>query len=300
MILKIDSQKLAYRLIVTATLCIFLGCFLLLIIDKQYFFSLLLNDNIVGHFVEKILSKSYIQYANSNTVAIIAYNTRFLCVTLLVLSVFICTSALFNTPARYIGIKKSVIAVAALIVTLFYTVQVVDVRNYILIAEYSIIISTPFLLINIFKHKSLSKLSIPLIKLIIILTFCTHGLFAFGYPYKTPAVFIDMIIHCTGVKQTTAKHLLQIAGILDFTFCFCIIFAKRGSRLLKYSLIYLAIWGLITALGRVLGNYYPDLGWYNVSQFIPETIIRLPHSLIPLVLLLLTNKKLTLYSQTQA
>ena len=151
--------------------------------------------------------------------------------------------------------------------------------------EYTIQILLPLIFIYSIQRKiALSKLVLVL-KLSIALTFSAHGLYAIGF-YPQPGLFVDMIIKIFHVSEASAKIFLKIAGILDFIVSITI-FIPRLSR---YSLIYAAIWGGLTALARIWANFYWSFPLESLHQHLYETLYRLPHMLIPLAALFISLK----------
>ncbi len=121
-------------------------------------------------------------------------------------------------------------------------------------------------------------------KAAIAITFLSHGLFAIGY-YPVPGDFMDMIIIIFDVKNETARQYLQIAGIMDFLVAGAIFFPYIRTPFL----IYAAIWGVLTALARPVGHYFPDNMSYTLTRYLHEFVIRSPHFLLPVILLLMEH-----------
>jgi hypothetical protein len=115
------------------------------------------------------------------------------------------------------------------------------------------------------------------------LTFTCHGLYAIGF-YPTPGEWITMTTTLTGLGDTDSLRLLRVAGVLDFVAA-ALIFAPFRSVALP-ALAYTAFWGLATAIARSA----TFVRWENLSdstaQWLHESLMRLPHATIPLVLIL--------------
>lgn len=146
--------------------------------------------------------------------------------------------------------------------------------------EYAIQVLSPIFFYRFLNtEKPISQWWLKSIKLTIALTFAAHGLYAFGF-YPRPGVFVDMVINILGVSEPTAHLFLQIAGVLDFIVAVGMFIPQVSI----YCLVYCILWGLFTALARTWANV--DFGSFAFSllhQYLPETIYRLPHALIPLV-----------------
>ncbi|MEL6558132.1 MAG: hypothetical protein AAFQ94_08105 [Bacteroidota bacterium] len=156
--------------------------------------------------------------------------------------------------------------------------------------EYSIQILTPtLLLIAIYYPAELAKNRFQLsIKIAIALTFICHGLYAYGF-YPRPGVFIDMTIGSLKISENSAHELMYVAGILDFIAA-AGIFLKRNSLIF---ITYCVVWGTVTALARTWGNLNFDSNQLAIiHQYLPQTLYRLPHGLIPLVLLIIHYPRL--------
>ncbi len=134
-------------------------------------------------------------------------------------------------------------------------------------------------------------------KLALAATFIGHGLYAIGF-HPLPGNFIDMMIKGFGMTESIAKTTLWIIGWLDILaaialLCFPLISSRKGKQIYMIALYYTLIWGFLTALARVYTNVAWSSGWYSLKQWLPEFLMRFPHFLIPLTLILLLqiNKK---------
>lgn len=121
------------------------------------------------------------------------------------------------------------------------------------------------------------------------LTFAAHGLYALNV-WPIPGNFIDMTIVLLGCSQDTAEQFLIVAGVLDLLIALVLIaYPKR--LIYKASLVYACAWGLATALARVAFHY--TLSGDLTSALhggLYLTIYRLPHGLIPLLLLISVDR----------
>lgn len=151
--------------------------------------------------------------------------------------------------------------------------------------EYSIQFSIPFILVYYKKEFVKNNLQ-TILKILIAAVFVSHGLFAIGY-YPVPGNFLGMVINIFDFSESSARFFLLIAGILDMLVAI-LIFVPGIS---KYALIYASIWGFLTAFARIVAGFYIDFIWLSINLNLFETIYRLPHGLIPLIVLLLNSKK---------
>ncbi len=138
------------------------------------------------------------------------------------------------------------------------------------------------------------------IKAAIALTFICHGLYAIG-AYPRPGDFVTMLMQGLWLSEEQAIIALYAAGLLDFTAAALLFAPELASRLRKreflarrlfrIALWYCIIWGLLTALARVWAHFYLPFWLESLHQWTWQTIVRFPHFLIPLALLLQENRK---------
>ncbi|MFW7379983.1 MAG: hypothetical protein ACOH5I_14310 [Oligoflexus sp.] len=110
------------------------------------------------------------------------------------------------------------------------------------------------------------------LRLALAVTFFTHGVEAL---YQHPK-FIDLLIVASKnltpleITESMATGLLQLIGWIDIS---CAVFLLVGVRMAL--LYYMAFWGLITALARVVDGGF---------LFVPDALVRSAHWGIPLLL----------------
>lgn len=127
-------------------------------------------------------------------------------------------------------------------------------------------------------------------------TFIGHGMFAIGIPaeitwlnHPRPGGFVEMTMLCLGLEtEVAAGRLLMVAGILDIAVAGMIFF--RG-RVQQVGLIYMAVWGLATALARPWSYFEPTAAGETLLRWVPESVYRAPHFALPLCLLLLAHRR---------
>lgn len=113
------------------------------------------------------------------------------------------------------------------------------------------------------------------------LTFICHGLYAMGW-YPLPGEFVDMTINGFGLNEDTARALLWWFGLADMVAAVLIWLPGLAANI---GLGYMILWGLLTALARVWGHYYPEIGFLETLQkWWFHVLYRLPHAIGPLVL----------------
>lgn len=146
--------------------------------------------------------------------------------------------------------------------------------------EYSLQFGIP--IIFMFYTKSFFKKNINLIlRLLIAIVFVSHGLFAIGY-YPVPGHYLGMVINIFDVTESSARQFLFVAGVLDFLLAIFIFVPKLS----KTALIYAVFWGLATSFARIIGGFYADFVLESIHLNLYQVVYRLPHGLIPLMLLI--------------
>lgn len=126
-------------------------------------------------------------------------------------------------------------------------------------------------------------------------TFAAHGLYAIGF-YPLPGEWVTMVMTLLRLDEPGAVTFLFAAGIFDFLVAAGIIIP--GSRV--PAALYAVVWGALTAAARLLANVTPENFRETSIYWIPETLVRLPNCLLPLVVLgLLAYSKRYVSSATQ-
>ncbi len=146
-------------------------------------------------------------------------------------------------------------------------------------------LSPLFLWLLIFNKIDLSRLILP-VKIAIALTFTCHGLYAIGY-YPRPGPFVDMTLNILPIEEPTAHLFLKVAGVLDFVIS-AMLFIPRLAR---PALLYAILWGSLTALARVVANFYwHDLG-HTFGYWFWEMLYRVSHASLPLLVWLYLRRE---------
>jgi len=146
-------------------------------------------------------------------------------------------------------------------------------------------ILSPILLVMALSLGADHRVTVSTAIVAVIMTFAGHGCYALGI-WPTPGNFYAMTTVILGVEFPTAQSLLRIAGVLDFLVCIGICIP----RLRGVSVLYAAVWGLLTAVARPVAGMSWGLIYWGADQFIHEAVIRAPHFLIPLYLFSLWRK----------
>jgi hypothetical protein len=156
--------------------------------------------------------------------------------------------------------------------------------------EHSLKIGLPIMLLLTIEFRNKKTFEVQLIKWLKILTasaFIGHAVFALGFHY-VPENFYDMTMGILPFSREQATLFLQVVGVLDIL-CALMLFTPLN----KFFIHYLIFWGIITALARTwYGLIAADgLTGPQLLDFAGNTIYRLPHGIIPLLILIIGNQK---------
>ena len=149
--------------------------------------------------------------------------------------------------------------------------------------EYTLQWGAPAMLAILAKDpdKPWSSRFVLFVKIAIALTFTCHGLYAVGF-YPRPGNFLEMVMNILPVNETGAIHFLNTAGALDFLLSLVLFLPGRWPLA---ALAYASFWGLSTSIARVWA-YFHWAFWDSVlKQWLHEAVMRFPHFLVPLALL---------------
>lgn len=218
------------------------------------------------------------------------------------------TGYLFKTIALPYSYYK-IFILSLFSIFLFFHFTYITLRNYTLllfsviicIIECNVTTSVPFVIhLSEAGIKILSPIVVQfiirqekkpdlLIKTGICFTFIAHGLLALNI-IPTPPAFYQMTGKILSLNFEQSRLFLNTFGILDILACFIILFTKK--RIYTLAVFYCIIWGGITALARTLYLLDSDIKTILFSG-IAETMVRIPNSLMPLLLIYGINKKKT-------
>lgn len=264
-------------------------CAFLIFIARAYQFyffgapfrAILWDESLMSPIVENIFNTPWYDYATSSkTNKGIANLTLFFSITLFV-SAFV---SLFWKQIPYVKLKKSIIGFSLFILFILGVCMVKD-KNYDFLQffELTIQFAAPLVLFFTKDFETLNKQKLIFwLKVSIALTFIPHGIFAMGFIY-VPGHFIDMTIKILGVSETHARQLLFAVGLLDVIAAIFLFIPK----LVKPAFIYIIIWGILTALARIVAGFNSDFFLNSIHHFSYLTVYRLPHGLLPLATLML-------------
>lgn len=171
----------------------------------------------------------------------------------------------------------------------FFVVFLVTKESFLQIGQYfehALQLGLPLILLYVYSKTYIKDKAIVILKLLIGITFFSHGLYAFGF-YPVPGNFIDMTISIFGISEAGARTFLWVAGIIDIL----ILPLLFVDRVVKIVVVYSVFWGFLTAFARVYANFSIDFPLQALHQYGFEMIVRLCHGLGPLLLLILLREK---------
>ena len=156
--------------------------------------------------------------------------------------------------------------------------------------EYATQFTLPLVFVWWIRGRLSREILLHVLRAGVALTFACHGLYAIGF-YPTPGEWVTMTTTLTGLGDTDALRLLRFAGAFDFAVAALIFAPSRGLAL--PALAYAGLWGLATALARSAAF----VRWENLSdsttQWLHESMMRVPHATVPLVLFLALRARST-------
>lgn len=248
------------------------------------FRAILWDESFMSPIVENLTNYNWFEYATSLEVNYWIEFFSKLCGFLFLVGAI---TALFWEKINAIRLKKTIIYIGIGIL-FFLALCIAKDKNYdvLQIFELFIQISIPIALLIVKKVEDVNIIKIKnILKLALSVTFIAHGLFALGIIYY-PANFVDMTIGILGVTESQAKVFLTVAGLLDVIIAVLIYFPKTT----KIALYYALIWGLLTALARVIFGFNKTFMLDSIHDSLYGTLFRLPHGLVAGIILLIILK----------
>ncbi len=236
------------------------------------------DESLLKPIIENWLGMNWTEYVTSSSTDNFI-QTFIQCNGFLYLLAAVCTllvtksnKKLFGIPVYLGGISLVILSVLLAKEKFYHVAQ---------FFEHSIQFGLPFVFLYTFSENYERSRLYFILKVLIAVTFVSHGLYAFG-AYPVPGKFVDMVINIFGCSESFAITFLYLAGILDFILAVIIFIPK----LAKYALIYAVIWGLLTAFARLVANFYWEFPLQTLHQNLYQVIFRVPHGLTPLMVLL--------------
>jgi len=267
--------------------CVFFGRGWEHLITDAPFRAVLWDPGIMEGFISLLTDLTWHEYTSSSTCNFLIDVS----IKLTGLFYLICAAVSLKVQLNHKHLSKTLIAGSCLLIILsllFYKTKFYKLGQFI---EYSCQMLSPlFLYAVLYYQVKFNKFNLVL-KATIALTFIGHGLYALGV-YITPGVWFDMALgsfNFVGLHPsiTQVAQMIFVAGVLDILLAIGIFLPKKWAT---PFLIWAFIWGLLTALSRVVGFMYFDPTLHTFMQWIPQTILRMPHALIPLAVIVIIYK----------
>jgi hypothetical protein len=148
--------------------------------------------------------------------------------------------------------------------------------------EYALQVTAPLVLAQIL-YGGLNTPRFRLnLKILIAITFICHGLYAYAY-YPQPGIWIQWCIDVLCFKEDqTARQFLIVMGLLDFIAAALLFVPFKWIS--SVAIWYCIIWGVLTSLARLVGNFYIEIVWESLHHHAYQVLYRLVHGGIPLFL----------------
>ncbi len=172
---------------------------------------------------------------------------------------------------------------SGLLVVLSYAKYLAALRQLPMFIEHGGQMLIPVILVLALSFGVRHRAAVGTAIVAVIMVFAGHGAYALGYHWPTPANFFGMTSVILHLESDTARVFLRAAGVLDFLVCIGLFIP----RLRRASVLYAAIWGLLTALARPVAGMSTDLIYWGADQYLHEAVIRAPHFMLPLYLFFL-------------
>ena len=272
---------------------ILIGCVFLIFLGRgwQFIFwdaplrSVLWDESLISPIIGHIFGISWESYASNPSVE---YGIQYTIIGIgifLVGSAFVSILSLLKPEWRW---TYYCIAISSFILVILSFLEAKEKFYHIAqFFEHSIQFGIPLLLayVGLFPNKPFSFEITG--KIVVAITFFSHGMYAYGF-YPVPGHFLDMTISILGISESNATLFLYIAGILDFVIAVGIFIPYIS----KYLLVYAGIWGLATALARIVAPFDFEFVPTLLHQHLYQVVYRLPHSILPVLLAYLLFGKL--------
>lgn len=274
-----DSGKLLVILLKISAFFVFIGRAWQHFRWEPPYRSVLWDQSLMEGIINKVFGLTWLEYTHSEAIEQATSAGIFYMGVVYVL--FAVASLIISNKAGLVNkIAKAFVLTGALnlvlLAFLFSKDLFLDAGQFF---EYAIQIGSPALLWLHFSRFSKQRMKLYM-KIAIALTFICHGLYAMGY-YPTPGMWVDMVINTFSVSDQKAIEFLKIAGYLDIVFGL-LLFVPG---VLKPTLAYLVFWGFITTAARIYTNLYLGSISLILEHFLHEVLIRIPHFLMPILLL---------------
>lgn len=153
--------------------------------------------------------------------------------------------------------------------------------------EHSLQWSAPLLFLFTYNRNTLPVRAYWLSKVAAAATFVGHGFYALNW-HPRPGHFVQMTMNILGLSETASAQLLVVMGYLDLVAA--ILIFVRIKRLALAGWSYMVFWGAATAMARLWTNWQNPFMDHILKHWLPESLLRFPHFLVPLAVLLILTR----------
>ena len=289
--MAIISSKHWFTILKLSVFFVFIGRAYQFMFFGSPFKAILKDENLMSPIVENLTNHTWLDFTTNVEVDLwIDFFTKS-CSFLFIIAAI---TALYWEKIKADRLKKSIIY-SGIGIMVFLALSIAKQKDYAILQIFELFIqmSVPvaLLLVKQVDETNLNKIKL-ILKVAISATFMAHGLFALGIIYY-PANFVDMTSGILGFTEGQAKVFLTTAGILDLITAAFLYFPKTT----KIALFYALIWGLVTALARVVHGFNADFIVSSIHDSLYSTIYRLPHGLTAGIILLILLKTSSVHSK---
>ncbi len=276
--IPIDEKNIPFLILRIATLFIFLGrAWQHLFFDTPYR-SIFWDENLYwgndwNYFTQEILNDSHIDWISKGIGFVFLF----------------CAITVIFYPYLHKKIIHYTMYLGTLFLAFLFLISFKEhFYQFAQLIEFSIQLVCPIIFLKTYDKVNLNNYEL-IIKIGIAGTFIGHGIYAIGIgEMATPYKFYDMLSVILSLGDEATELFLNIAGVMDFLVAIFIFFPGKWE---KSALIYATIWGLLTALARIVSVFLIE--GISLEEFflnLPHTIYRFPNGLLPLALLMHRNK----------
>lgn len=196
-----------------------------------------------------------------------------------------CTLLTLSVRSKAYFQMAAVVGGGGLLAILSYAKYVASQRQLPMFLEHGGQILAPVLLVMALTLGARHRVTVGTAILAVIMTFAGHGSYATGW-WPTPGTFYGMTCISLGVEYETAHVLLRCFGVLDFVVCIAMFIPP----LRRPAAMYAVAWGFLTAVARPYAGMSLSLNYWGADQYLHEAVLRAPHFLIPLYLVILWGR----------
>ncbi|MEM8524677.1 MAG: hypothetical protein AAGG68_08535 [Bacteroidota bacterium] len=276
-----------FRLLQAAAFTVFLGRGLQHLLYGAPYRTLLWDEAWMSWLVEGIFQTPWSDYVTNAAVdENITIATKIIGVFYLLCALI---SLFLKKLPRFFGHFLPIGAVGLIFLAfLYYKERFFQLAQFL---EYSLQFGAPIFLYWYNKssnNQTIEQLNLLFfLKIAIATTFICHGLYAVGY-YPRPGGFMEMVLNILSLPEAQVNQFLLFVGIMDFIVAVAIFLPRK---IAIPAMMYIVFWGFMTTIARVWAYFQSDFWQETLLRWLPESIMRFPHFLIPLVALLWMMRK---------